>query len=214
MTVTKILLADDHPIVRQGFARIIERDAAFEVVAEAGDGEEALAQIQKLAPEIAILDIAMPGRNGLEVVKAARANKLPVKTVFLTMYRDREYFDEAIALGAKGYLLKDCAVADLLACLKAVQRGEFYISPALSGYLLPPHADDAASEASPCNRLTPTETAVLKLIADKKTSKEIADALCISYRTVQNHRTNMCRKLELSGHNSLLHFAIEHRDLL
>ncbi len=214
MAATRILLADDHPIVRQGFARIIERDAAFEVVAEAGDGEEALAQIQALAPEIAVLDIAMPGRNGLEVVKAVRANKLPVKAVFLTMYRDREYFDEAIALGAKGYLLKDCAVADLLACLKAVERGEFYISPALSGYLLPHSQNENASNPSPCDRLTPTETAVLKLIADKKTSKEIADTLCISYRTVQNHRTNMCRKLELSGHNSLLHFAIDHRDEL
>lgn len=214
MVATKILLADDHPIVRQGFARIIERDAAFEVIAEAGDGDEALAQIQALAPEIAVLDIAMPGRNGLEVVKAVRANKLPVKAVFLTMYRDREYFDEAIALGAKGYLLKDSAVADLLACLKAVERGEFYISPALSGYLLPENQEKKTSDPSPCDRLTPTETAVLQLIADKKTSKEIADTLCISYRTVQNHRTNMCRKLELSGHNSLLHFAIDHRDEL
>ncbi|CAM2007685.1 response regulator [Acanthopleuribacter pedis] len=206
MAKTTIVLADDHPIVRQGFIRIIERDDTFAVVAEADNGDEALALIQAYQPDIAVLDIAMPKRNGLEVAKAMRAQQLTCVPIMLTMYRDREYFDEAMALGIKGYLLKDSAVADLPACLHAVVRGECYISPALSGYLI-----QGTAGPKPLAQLTPSETAVLKLIAQKKTSKEIADALCISYRTVQNHRTNMCRKLELTGHNSLLHFALDHR---
>lgn len=208
MAVNTILLADDHPIVRQGFARIIEQDAAFRIVSEVGSGDAALLEIEAKQPNIAVLDIAMPGKNGLEVAKHMQTQAWPCKPVILTMYRDREYFDEAMSLGIKGYLLKDCAVADLLACLHAVRAGSFYISPVLSGYLL----KESGSEkiADELEKLTPTELQVLKLIAQKKTSREIAEALFVSYRTVQNHRNNMCRKLELVGHNSLLHFALEH----
>jgi DNA-binding NarL/FixJ family response regulator len=209
MTKIRILLADDHTIVRQGFVRIIEQDDAFEIIAEASNGADAIQQIREQQPQIAVLDIAMPEHNGLEVAKTMRDENLSCKPVILTMYRDREYFDEAMALGIKGYLLKDCAVGDLLACLKAVRDGGCYISPVLSGYLM-----QQGQPRNAFDSLTASEVAVLKLIAEKLTSKEIADRLFVSYRTVQNHRTNMCRKLELTGHNSLLHFALEHREEL
>ena len=208
-----IVLADDHPIVRQGFARIIERDGSFSVVAEAGEGREALRLIHELKPDIAVLDIAMPGRNGLEIAHDLRHDRVSAcRIVLLTMYRDREYFEEAMSLGIKGYILKDSAVADLLVCLRTIRAGGHYISPTLSGYLIHPgEPGPPAPLKILLDRLTPSEMAVLRLIAENKTSKETADALFVSYRTVQNHRFNMCRKLELKGHNKLLHFALKHK---
>lgn len=210
-----IVLADDHPIVRQGFVHLIQQDAQFQVLGLAGNGREALAMIRELQPKVAVLDIAMPEMSGLDVAKSVLGETPSVAVVLLTMYRDREYFDEAVSLGIRGYILKDSAVADLLACLRTVAQGGHYISPVLSGYLL---RTEGSKPPAPLqvllDRLTPSEKAVMKLISQNKTSKEIADEMFISHRTVQNHRFNMCRKLELKGYNKLLHFALEHKTYL
>ena len=207
-----IVIADDHPIVRQGFIRVIEMDPSFKIVAQAGDGEEAVALIREHQPHVAVLDVSMPGKTGLEIVKTLREEQPDMQFVILTMYKDREYFDEAMEQGVKGYVLKENAVNDLLECLKAVHQGRHYISPTLSGYLLDNGGDSGRKkDKSQLDELTASEKRVLRLIGENQTSKEIADALFISYRTVQNHRFNICQKLGLKGHNKLLQFAIEHK---
>jgi DNA-binding NarL/FixJ family response regulator len=209
----KILIADDHPIFRKGLLKVIEADASFEVVAETGDGAEALQLIEKLGPEVAVIDISMPGMSGLEIVKAAREKNLPAEFIVLTMYKEEEYFNEAMDLGVKGYILKECAVTDLLEGLKRVASGKHFVSPIISEYLIDRNARlEALIQQKPALRdLTAMERRILKLIAENNTSREIAAQLYISYRTVQNHRANICAKLGLKGHNKLLQFALEHK---
>lgn len=213
---TRIVIADDHPVLRQGLRQLIESDAQFKVVAEAADGEAALAALTALRPQIAVLDIEMPKLNGFGLARAIREQNLPTEIIFLTMYKEEEFFNEALDLGVKGYLLKDSAVTDILACIRAVTAGQHYITPAISAYLLNRQARHAAlSKQRPgLNDLTPTERRVLKLIAENKTSKEIAAALFVSYRTIENHRANICQKLALRGSHALIKFAFEHKSQL
>ncbi|MDZ7289997.1 MAG: response regulator transcription factor [candidate division KSB1 bacterium] len=212
----RILIADDHPVFRKGLAKVLEGEVATELVAETGDGAEALRLIEKHRPDIAVVDISMPNMSGLEIVKAAREKNLPVKFIILTMYKEEEYFNQAMDLGVKGYILKESAVTDLLDCLKLVAQGKYYVSPIISEYLINRTArQDAILHDKPSLRdLTPMERRILKLIAENKTSREIAAQLFISYRTVQNHRTNICAKLGLKGYNKLLQFALEHKSYL
>lgn len=211
-----IIIADDHPIVRQGFVRVIEQDPHFRIAAQCGNGEEALAAIEQFEPTVAVLDISMPDLSGFDVVRRAQRQHFSGEFVLLTMYNDEEYLDEAMNLGVKGFILKDCAIQELLSGLRAVSQGQYYISPAMSGYLVQRNSRKRhLSEQTPgLDDLTPTERNVLRLIAENKTSKEIAQDLIISYRTVQNHRSNICRKLGFKGHNRLLQFALEHRNSL
>ena len=208
-----IVMADDHPIVRQGLRQTIEADPALKIVAEAGDGKTALALIAQHQPTVAVLDIDMPEQDGFSVARAVRRQKLPVEIVFLTIHREEELFQAALDLGAKGYVLKDSAVTDIVAAIKAVAAGQPYISPQLSAYLLKRSQDAAALSARKpgLGELTPTERRILKLIAEDKTSKEIAEILFISHRTVETHRTNISRKLDLHGNLALVKFALEHK---
>jgi DNA-binding NarL/FixJ family response regulator len=202
-----IVIADDHPIVRQGLRKTIEADPSLRIIAESGDGKGALEQIQELRPEIAILDINMPEMGGIDVARRVREQKLRAGIVLLTIHRDEEFFQEALDIGVKGYLLKD------IAGVKAVAAGRHYISPSLSPYLINRcnRATSLPGEKSPIDSLTPMERRVLKLIAEEKTSKEIAESLFISHRTVETHRTNICRKLELRGSLALIKFALSHK---
>lgn len=212
----KILIADDHPIFRQGLLKIVEQDKSFELAAEAGDGAEALQLIERHQPGIAVLDISMPSKSGLEIIKAAKAKKLRTDFIILTMYKEEEYFNEAMDLGVKGYILKENAVGDLLGCLHAVAKGKHYVSPLISDYLINRDArmKKLAQEKPGLNDLTAMERRILHLIAENKTSREIATELHISFRTVQNHRANICAKLDLKGYNKLLQFALEHKSHL
>jgi DNA-binding NarL/FixJ family response regulator len=209
----EIVMADDHPIVRQGLRQTIEADEALKVVAEAGDGKTALAKIVQHQPAVAVLDIDMPEQDGFSVARAVRQQKLAVEIVFLTIHREEELFQAALDLGAKGYVLKDSAVTDIVAAIKAVAAGQHYISPQLSSYLLKRSQSAAALTASKpgLDSLTPTERRILKLIAEDKTSKEIAEMLFVSHRTVETHRTNISRKLELHGNLALVKFALENK---
>ena len=212
----RLVIADDHPLLRAGLRQVIESDARLKVLAEADDGETALGQIETHRPEVAVLDIEMPRLSGFEVLRALRERALAVEVVFLTMYKDEDMFNEALDLGARGYVLKDSATTDIINCIRTVAAGRHYISPTISSFLLNRAAHSAALiKAKPSlNDLTAAERRVLKLIAENKTSKQIAAELSVSYRTVENHRANICQKLELHGSHSLLKFAFDHKSQL
>lgn len=209
----RILIADDHPIFRQGLRQVIEQAPHLTVVAEAPDGATAFARIQDTRPDIALLDIDMPNEDGFAVVRKVRDNRLAVAVILLTMHNDELHFNEALDLGVKGYLIKDHAAADVIACIHAVAGGQDYISPALSTHLLhrARRATAFARQAPALAHLTAAERRVLALLAEYKTSKDIADVLCVSVRTVENHRASMCAKLDLHGPHALVRFATQHK---
>jgi DNA-binding NarL/FixJ family response regulator len=211
-----ILLADDHPVFRRGLRTIIDADPQFTVIEETADGALALARIRDLKPDVALLDVNMPGRSGIEVARAVQDEGLATRVVFLTMSRDEATFNTALDLGAAGYLLKESAVEEIVACLKAVAAGENFVSPQLSTFLIHRGGRARALQAQKpsLGDLTPTETRVLKLISEQKTTREIAEMLFISPRTVERHRENICAKLELRGSNALLKFALENKRMI
>ncbi len=212
----RIVIADDHPVFRRGLRNIIESDQGLEVVDEAGDGEIALEMIQKHYPAIAILDISMPKLDGLALARKLAALRPRVEVIFVTMYREEKLFKQALEAGAKGYVLKDCAVTDIVSCIRAVAAGQNYASPELTTYLVNSalQHDVPRVPRSGLEGLTATELRVLSLIADYKTSKEIAEDLFISRRTVETHRNNICQKLGVHGSHALMKFGLEHKDLL
>lgn len=210
---TKIIIADDHPIFRRGLRHVIEADPGLQVIGEAENGIEALRLLEELSPEVAIVDGHMPEMGGLEFAKAARAKSLTIKIIFLTMYKDEAMFNAAMDAGVKGYVLKDNAVDDIVACIKAVGQGKPFITQSLTQFLLD-RGTASKPPASIIASLTKTERRILRLIADEKTSKEIGELLFIHSRTVDNHRTNICTKLDLHGSNALLRFALTHKSEL
>jgi DNA-binding NarL/FixJ family response regulator len=212
----RVLIADDHPIFREGLARVISRDARLRVVAEAENGDEAVARIAETRPDVAVLDLDMPGRDGFAVVRAAQEARLPVKVIMLTSHKNEELFRSALDLGVAGYVLKDGAIMEIVNAIRAVATGRNYFSPELSTYLLnrATRAADLAERTPSIKDLTPAEKRVLKLIAEEKTSREIADVLGISVRTVEHHRSHICEKLDLHGFNALVRFAITHKSEL
>jgi len=211
-----IIIADDHPIVRKGLRETIEEDSGLRVVAELSNGAEALAAIATLRPDVTILDIDMPVMSGLEVARAVQEKKLSTAIAFITMHRDEDLFNEGINLGAKGFVLKDSALTDIIECIRTVARNEHYTSHALTSFLINrgQRASGLAEKEPTLNDLTPAERSVLKLIAEDKTSREIAEQLFISLRTVEKHRENICQKLQLHGSHSLYKFALSHRSEL
>ena len=209
----RILIADDHPVFRQGLRQIIEADPQLTVVAEASDGEQALARLQDTPVDVAMLDLTMPLKDGFAVARSAREQRLAVPLVFLTMHKDEHYLHAALDLGVKGYILKDSAITEIVNCIRAVVAGHDYVSPALSSYLIRRSARAAAlaAEKPALEQLTPAERRVLKMIAEGQTSREIAAALGIGVRTVEHHRNNIATKLELRGSHALVKFALQHQ---
>ena len=213
---TTILIADDHPVFRLGLRGVIASERDLEVVGEASDGERALELIQTLHPAMAILDIAMPKLDGLALAEKVAGQQPPVAIILLTMYREDKLFKKALDVGVKGYVLKDSMVTDIVGCIRAVAAGQHYASPELTTYLVNhvKHVDATSVLESGLEGLTATERRVLAQIADYKTSKEIAQALFISPRTVETHRNNICQKLGVSGSHALMKFALGHKDRL
>lgn len=212
----RIVIADDHPIVRQGLRQVIEGDSQLKVIAEADDGEAALQQIQALRPDVALLDIDMPKLDGFAVTKEIQKQRLPVEVVFLTLHSEEDLFHAAMDLGVKGYILKESAVTEIVGGLRAVASGRPYVTATLTGHLLNRHsrAQSLVVSRPSLNDLTPTERRVLRLVAGNRSSKEIAAELFIHYRTVENHRTAICQKLGIHGPNALLKFALQHKSEL
>lgn len=215
-TEIKIVVADDHPLMRDGLRRAIEATTILKVVAEAGDGQTALDRILSLKPDVALLDIDMPLMSGFDVARALREQGATTAIIFLTIHREEDFFNEALDLGAQGYVLKDSAASDIVTGIKAVAAGEHFTSPAMTSYLInrSRRASDFRRAKPTLNDLTPTERQVLRLIADYKTSKEIADELGVSHRTIETHRANISTKLEIRGSHSLMKFALSHKDEL
>lgn len=211
-----IILADDHPIVRKGLREVIEEDKRLRVVSEANNGREAVEAIEKFSPQVTILDIDMPVMNGFETAREIKRRKLKTEIIFLTMHRDEDLFNEAIDLGAKGFVLKDSALIDIIECVKAVAASEHYASHALTKFLInrSRRALGLTERQPTVNDLTPTERRILKLIAENMTSKEIGEEIFISPRTVEKHRQNICQKLNLQGSHSLFKFAVQHKSEL
>ena len=211
-----VLIADDHAIFRKGLRDIIAATPSLRLVAEAAEGLAAWEQMRRLQPTVAVLDFEMPGLDGLQVALKARQAALPVAVVMLTMHKEEDLFNHAMDSGVRGYLLKENAAEDLLQCVRSVVVGHSFISPILSDFLLRRSArTQALRQAKPSlEDLTPTERRILQLIATDLTSKEIADRLDSSVRTVENHRFHICEKLNLHGSHSLLKFAYDHRSSL
>ena len=202
-----ILIVDDHPIFRRGLYEIIQETSEFHVIAEADNGEKAMTALRDTMPAIAILDIALPIRSGLDILaKINHWGTRPI-VVLLTMYDDETYLRKALEFGALGYILKDNAESELIDCLQAVTAGKHYISPAISHVLA---ESSFTGQNNRLDQLTPTERKIFLLIADYKTNNDIAELLSISIRTVQNHRANICGKLGLRGHNALIKFASQY----
>ncbi|HTV04069.1 MAG TPA: response regulator transcription factor [Acidobacteriaceae bacterium] len=213
----RVLIADDHPLMRKGLRLSIEEDQHLKVVGEAFDGESALAMVEKLHPDVTLLDIEMPKLDGLQVAQEIVKRNLKTAVIFLTLHSSEDLFRKAMELGCKGYILKDSAVQEVVAGIWAVAAGRPYLSSAITADLLQRKADSEVKPAQSLTaNLTPTERRILQLIAIGKTSKEIGAELSIHYRTVENHRTNICRKLSLEGEgaNALLRFALQNKNLL
>jgi DNA-binding NarL/FixJ family response regulator len=210
---TTVLIADDHPLFRKGLRDCINEKKELVLVGEAENGKAAWEMIEKLRPHVAVIDIEMPVMNGLDLIKLVHDKQVTVSIVILTMYKDPDLFDMAMDLGAKGYVLKDSAIHDIVESIQTVSSGQYYISPMLSTYLI--NRDERQKEFT--NKypaiilLTATEKKIMKMIADNKTSKEIAKELFISDKTVDNHRTNIAKKLNLHGSHQLLKFALENK---
>lgn len=211
-----VLLADDHPLMRKGLKEMIEEEAVFQIIAEASNGGSALALIEQLQPAIAVLDIDMPKMNGLEVATAAKQKKISTRIIVLTMYDTENIFTKALESGVMGYVLKESAATEIVEAIKNVSQGKYYITPSMSGHLMKPFTrpNVHSEEVSTIFQLTPTEHKILALISQNKSSKEIADTLFISLRTVETHRNNICQKLNLRGVNALLKFALENKHRL
>jgi DNA-binding NarL/FixJ family response regulator len=211
-----LMIVDDHPLLRHGLRDFIGRNSRFRIIGEASDGEEALRQIACLKPQVAILDIDMPRLNGLETMRAIRQLPFSVKVIVLTMYKEEDMFNAAMDLGAKAYILKENAANDVVAALEKVDSGETFISASMlgAGNRRSDRVRQLLLSKPQIEALTPAERRILKLIGEDYTSKEIADLLKLSVRTVDNHRQHICNKLKLHGTHSLLKFAFDNSPYL
>lgn len=216
MTKIPFICADDHPIVRQGMQMILERNPELQCVGQASDGEHALQLIRMHKPVIAILDMDMPKMNGLDIARAVAKEEIETAVIIMTAHKDGLMMREAMKYGVRGYVVKENAVSEVLMCIETVLNGGRYISPVMTEFLLSQSfvADAVQTSDAGMSSLTLTERKVLRLVAKNKPSKEIAETLFISHRTVENHRNNICKKLNISGSNALLRFALENKDMI
>jgi DNA-binding NarL/FixJ family response regulator len=208
MKPIRVLLVDDHTLVRAGIRGLLEGLSGVEVAGEAGDGHEALRLAESLSPDVVLLDIGMPGLNGLEVT--ARLAKLApaIRAVILSMHISEEYVLQALRAGAAGYLLKGSAVAELELAIRAVVRGDIYLSPAVSRRVVDEYVRRTGGEDDPLAALTPRQREILQLVAEGNSSKAIAQRLGLSYRTVETHRNQLMKRLDIHDLTGLVRFAM------
>jgi DNA-binding NarL/FixJ family response regulator len=211
-----IVIADDHPIFRSGLRQVLSGNAGIVIVDEVSDGDEALRSFRQFKPDVAVLDIDMPRKNGLEVITTLNEEGIDIPVVLLTMYNDREMFDRAMDLGVRGYVLKEGAAREIVEAIRNVAEGKYYVSPSLSAHVVGRRnrAAELQRNVPGLAGLTPAEKNVLRMIGEGKTSKEIAGQLNLSVRTVDNHRLNISTKLNLHGTHQLLKFAVQNKSSL
>ena len=210
MNNIRVLLADDHTILRDGIRALLDDQADIEVIGEAQDGQATVKMTAQLQPDVVVMDIAMPLLNGLEATRQIQRDFPQVKVLILTMHENEEYIRQVLAAGALGYVLKDAAARDLLGAIRAVYQGEAVLSPAITRLVIEDYlrwGDIRPPDST--NGLTSREREVLQLIAEGYTNKEIAEILCLSIKTVQSHRTNLMSKLDLHDRGELIKYAIQ-----
>jgi two-component system response regulator NreC len=205
MKPIRILLADDHAVVRQGFKMILNAQADMEIVGEAGNGREAVDLVETLRPDVVVMDVAMPELNGIEATRRVSEASPHTRVIALSMHKDSVYVREVLRAGARGYLLKDSGAGDLVSAVRAVARGEGYLSPGVSNAVLD---DYRRHVTNPIDLLSSREREVLQMLAEGKTNKEIATILNLSVYTVDAHRGRIMEKLNLHSINELVRFAV------
>jgi DNA-binding NarL/FixJ family response regulator len=207
MSRIRVVLADDHTLVRAGIRALLDRMPDVEVVGEAGEGWEAVAQVAATRPDVLLADVAMPGMGGLEAAERLRREFPDVRVVMLSMHANEEYVLQALRAGASGYLLKDAASVELDLALRAAVAGQTYLSPAISRQMIDSYMTRVAGGATP-EPLTPRQREILRLIAEGKSTKEIAFALTISVKTVETHRSQLMDRLDIHDVAGLVKYAI------
>ena len=214
--IKKILIVDDHPLFRKGIKSILLEDTNVKVIGEAGNSEEAMKLIEKETVDIVILDLQMPGMSGIELSKMIKSRYKSISIILLTMHKDERIFNNSLEYGLEAYILKENAVEEVLKAVHVVADGNFYLSPSMSEYMIQKSMKQKklADENPGIKNLSEKEKEILNMISQNKTTKEIAEALFVSYKTIENHRANICKKLNNTGCNALLKFIIENKTLL
>ena len=208
MTI-KVLLADDHKIVRDGLRTLLEKNPDIIVAGEAEDGREALQMAQKLLPDVVVMDIAMPDLNGIEATRQILADRSTVRIIALSMHSDKRFVSEMLKAGASAYLLKDCAFEELITAIRTVMKGKIYLSPEIAGVVIGDYIKkDTKADSSVFSLLSDREREVLQLMAEGKTTREVASYLHVSVKTVETHRTNIMTKLDIHSIAELTKYAI------
>ena len=207
----RIIIAEDHTILREGLRSLLSSDPDLEIVGEAQDGQEAIRCVEKLKPNLVLMDLSMPRMNGLDAIKEIKKRSTDTKILVLTVHKNEEYIVATLQAGADGYALKDSTHAELGIAIKNVLSGNHYISPGISGRVIEGYLEGRKplKPTSPFDTLTQRERGILKMIAEGYKNKEIADYLCISVKTVEKHRANLMQKLDLHSVSALTAFALE-----
>ena len=210
MAKIRILIVDDHTLFRETLRNFLERDDSIEVIGEAGDGIEAMHQVERLQPDIVLMDVAMPNVNGLQATRQIKKGNPSVKVIMLTMYDTEQYISEMMRVGASGYILKRASAHELLTAIHSVSRGDAYLFPPVTQEVMRGHLEQTVGgeKAERQEQLTARERELICLIADGETNKRIAELLNISYHTVQTHRLNLMKKLNVHDSAQLVRYAI------
>jgi two-component system, NarL family, response regulator NreC len=208
MEKLKLLVAEDHAIVREGIMGLLAGNAAFDVVGEASDGVEALRLVDSLAPDILLMDLSMPNLDGLSATKQVKKKHPKLKVIILTIHDSEEYIYQVFKNGADGYVLKEAAYNELLSAIDAVMKGKKFLSPSVSGEVIKHYLEHPLTEANPLDTLTPKEREVLGLITQGLSNKEMASKLFVSVKTIEFHRMNIMNKLDIHNQAALIRFGI------
>lgn len=210
MNKIRVVIADDHAVLRDGIRALLSLYDDMEVVGEAEDGVEAIEKVSRLRPDVVLMDIAMPRLGGLEAALELRQRKIPTKVLVLTQYDNKEYIFHMLKAGASGYILKKAAGTDLVSAIRAVHSGQSFLYPSVAKAVVDRYlrSEDGEQPESLYDRLTDREKEILKLLAEGRSNREIAELLCLSIKTVMGHRANLMEKLELHNRTELVKFAI------
>jgi DNA-binding NarL/FixJ family response regulator len=210
MTIT-VFLADDHTVLREGLAFLLAAEPDIEVVGAAANGRDAVARIEQLSPDVAVLDIAMPELNGLEATRRLRHVSPETRVVILSMHSAPKFVTQALQIGVRGYVLKEAASQEVLRAVRAVAEGQRFLSPSVADMVIASYGTEVrAGDAGPLEKLTSREREVLQLVVEGKTSAEIAETLSLSLRTIQTYRSRIMSKLDIHDVPGLVKFAIRH----
>jgi DNA-binding NarL/FixJ family response regulator len=207
-----VLLADDHTIVREGLTKLLESDPNLKIVGEAKDGREAVSKVEKLKPDIVLMDISMPMLNGIEATRQIKKISRQTKVIILSMHSHDRYIGELLSLGASGYLVKDSTGANIMNAIKAAMKGDTYLSPSISRLVIENYVSTRKKKSTReelYSSLSNREHEVFQMIAEGKSTKEISEILCVSLSTVKTHRAHIMEKLQIDNLTQLIQFAIE-----